>query len=126
MIERARVSSYGRNTPRSWWIRIPGRAFARVAGACVPDCPAAKFGTGFDPREIVLKVRYGLAGELLVERSVLWQCFKCYRCYQSCPQPVKPVEMFAWLRKLLPEVVHGAAAAVDDSEDPDAAAPPTK
>ena len=91
-------------------------SFCQNCGACVPNCPAAKFGVDFDPREIVLKLRYGMAGKLLVKHSVLWQCFKCYRCYETCPQPVKPVEMFAWLRKLLPELVHGSAAAADDSD----------
>lgn len=91
--------------------------FCQGCGACIPDCPAAKFGTGFDPREIVLKLRYGMTGELLVEHSVLWQCFKCYRCYESCPRPIKPVEMFARLRKMLPELVHDAPPAADEPDD---------
>ncbi|MBU0705292.1 MAG: 4Fe-4S dicluster domain-containing protein [Chloroflexi bacterium] len=75
-------------------------------GACVENCTAAKFGEGFDPREIILKVRYGLGGELLIEHSVLWQCFKCNNCYEVCPQPVKPVEVFSWLKGMLTDLVH--------------------
>ncbi len=76
-------------------------------GACVADCPAAKFGLGFDPRAIVLKVRYGLADKLLVEHSVVWECFQCKRCHETCPQPVKPAEVIGWLRKMLLDLVHG-------------------
>jgi len=75
--------------------------------ACVENCTAAKFGEGFDPREIVLKARYGLGGELLVEHSVLWQCFKCNNCCEACPQPVKPVEVISWLKGMLADRVYG-------------------
>jgi heterodisulfide reductase subunit C len=80
--------------------------FCQECGACIESCPAAKYGDGFNPREIILKVRYGLAGKLLIERSVLWQCFKCYTCYESCPQPLKPVEAVALLKELLVDMVH--------------------
>ncbi len=73
--------------------------------ACVETCTAAKFGEGFDPREIILKVRYGRGGELLVEHSVLWQCFKCNNCREACPQPIKPVEVFSWLKGMLAELI---------------------
>jgi heterodisulfide reductase subunit C len=73
--------------------------FCRTCNACVPDCPAAKHGTDFDPRQIVLKARYGL-GDRLVKQWTLWQCFRCHRCMARCPQEIKPEEVIASLRAM--------------------------
>jgi len=70
-------------------------------GACVGDCPSATFGSAFNPREIMLKVLYGLEGELMGEDSVLWQCTNCYNCHERCPQEVKPVEVIISLKNML-------------------------
>jgi heterodisulfide reductase subunit B len=70
-------------------------------GACVGDCPAATYGSGFNPREIMLKVLYGLGDELLKTESVLWQCTNCYNCHERCPQEVKPVEVILSLKNML-------------------------
>jgi heterodisulfide reductase subunit B len=71
-------------------------------GACVGDCPAATYSGGaFNPREIMLKVLYGLGQELLVENSILWQCTNCYNCHERCPQQVKPVEVIISLKNML-------------------------
>lgn len=70
-------------------------------GACVGDCPAAIYGSGFNPREIMLKVIYGLGDELLRADSVLWQCTNCYNCQERCPQEVKPVEVILSLKNML-------------------------
>jgi len=80
-------------------------SFCRTCGACVRECLAVKFGSDFDPREIVLKARYGLADRLLTEYSVVWQCFRCNHCRDCCPQPVKPVEIITWLRGMLPDLL---------------------
>ncbi len=83
----------------------PWSSFCHGCGACVDHCLAAKHGVDFDPREIMLKARYGLADKLLIQHSVLWQCFGCNACYEPCPQPVKPVEIITWLREMLPSLV---------------------
>jgi len=70
-------------------------------GACAGDCPAATYSGEFNPREIMLKVLYGLGDELLVEDSVLWQCTNCYNCHERCPQEVKPVEVIISLKNML-------------------------
>jgi heterodisulfide reductase subunit B len=70
-------------------------------GACVGDCPATTYGSGFNPREIMLKVLYGLGDELLTADSVLWQCTNCYNCQERCPQEVKPVEVIISLKNML-------------------------
>ena len=86
--------------PAVWWAR-----FCYECGACVAQCTAARFGTGFDPRDIVLKARYGLTDKLLAEESVLWQCFKCHNCCNCCPMAVKPADVVAALRAMLEESV---------------------
>ena len=47
--------------------------FCYQCGACVGDCPATRYSPAFNPREIMLKVLYGLESELLGPDSVLWQ-----------------------------------------------------
>ena len=70
-------------------------------GACVGDCPASMYSSEFNPREIMLKVLYGLGGELLKPDSILWQCTNCYNCHERCPQQVKPVEVIISLKNML-------------------------
>jgi heterodisulfide reductase subunit C len=76
-------------------------SFCYQCGACVGDCPAATYSTTFNPREIMLKVLYGLGEELLTADSILWQCTNCYNCHERCPQEVKPVEVIISLKNML-------------------------
>jgi len=77
-------------------------SFCYQCGACVGDCPAATYSDGaFNPREIMLKVLYGLGDELLCEDSIVWSCTNCYNCHERCPQQVKPVEVIISLKNLL-------------------------
>ena len=75
--------------------------FCYQCGACVGDCPATRYSPAFNPREIMLKVLYGLETELLGPDSVLWQCTNCYGCHERCPQEVKPVEVIISLKNML-------------------------
>ena len=76
-------------------------SYCYQCGACVGDCPATTYGSGFNPREIMLKILYGLGDELLQADSVLWQCTNCYNCHERCPQEVKPVEVIISLKNML-------------------------
>jgi heterodisulfide reductase subunit C len=76
-------------------------SFCYQCGACVGDCPATTYGGDFNPREIMLKVLYGLGDELMTEDSVLWQCTNCYNCHERCPQQVKPVEVIISMKNML-------------------------
>lgn len=76
-------------------------SFCYQCGACVGDCPATTYSQEFNPREIMLKVLYGLGEELLGPESVLWQCTNCYNCHERCPQQVKPVEVIISLKNML-------------------------
>ena len=75
--------------------------FCYQCGACVGDCPATMYSDEFSPREIMLKILYGLGEELLTEDSILWQCTNCYSCHERCPQEVKPVEVIISLKNML-------------------------
>ena len=75
--------------------------FCYQCGACVGDCPAATYSDAFNPREIMLKVLYGLEDELLGDDSVIWECTNCYACHERCPQQVKPVEIIISLKNML-------------------------
>ncbi len=75
--------------------------FCYQCGACVGDCPSTTYGGEFNPREIMLKVLYGLGEELLTEDSILWHCTNCYNCHERCPQEVKPVEVIISLKNML-------------------------
>lgn len=79
-------------------------SFCYQCGACVGDCPSTTYGSAFNPREIMLKVLYGLGEELLVENSILWQCTNCYNCHERCPQEVKPVEVIISLKNMLADL----------------------
>ena len=76
-------------------------SFCYQCGACVGDCPATTYGDEFNPREIMLKVLYGLSDELIREDSILWQCTNCYNCHERCPQEVKPVEVIISMKNML-------------------------
>ncbi len=82
-------------------------------GACVGDCPSARFYEGFNPREIMLTALLGHFDELLKPDSVIWKCSNCYNCYERCPQEVRPVEVIIALKNLArlegdpPEEVRG-------------------
>jgi heterodisulfide reductase subunit C len=76
-------------------------SFCYQCGACVGDCPATRYSSDFNPREIMLKVLYGLGQELMCEETILWECTNCYNCHERCPQEVKPVEVIISLKNML-------------------------
>jgi len=77
-------------------------SYCYQCGACAGDCPATTYsGNRFNPREIMLKVLYGLGDELLTKESILWECTNCYNCHERCPQEVKPVEVIISLKNML-------------------------
>ncbi len=70
-------------------------------GACVGDCPSTRYVPELNPREIMLKVLYGFAEELVGPASPVWYCTNCYNCYERCPQNVKPVEIIIAIKNLM-------------------------
>jgi len=77
-----------------------GVSYCYQCGACVGDCPSARFHAGFNPREIMLTALVGAIDRLIGLDSVIWQCSNCYNCYERCPQDVRPVEVIIALKNL--------------------------
>ena len=69
-------------------------------GACVAVCPAARYASEFNPKDILLKTLLGNEEALVKEDSVIWLCTNCYTCYERCPQDVRPVEVIIALKNL--------------------------
>lgn len=69
-------------------------------GACVADCPAARYAPEYNPRLILLQALLGFEEELIGENSIIWLCTNCYNCYERCPQDVRPVEIIIALKNL--------------------------
>lgn len=87
-------------------------SYCYQCGACVGDCPSARFYPSFNPREIMLTALLGGLDDLLAPDSIIWKCSNCYNCYERCPQDVRPVEVIIALKNLAssdgtaPEAVH--------------------
>lgn len=75
-------------------------SFCFQCGACVGDCPSARYSERFNPRLLVLMCVLGQEEELLGEDSMIWECTNCCNCMERCPQDVKPVEVIVALKNL--------------------------
>ena len=80
-----------------------GVSYCYQCGACVGDCPTARFSEDFNPRTIMLQVLYGLEEELTGPDSSIWLCSNCFTCFDRCPQDVKPIEVIIALKNLMGE-----------------------
>jgi heterodisulfide reductase subunit C len=69
-------------------------------GACVADCPAARYSPRFNPRQIMLQALLGQEESLIGEDSPIWLCTNCYTCYERCPQDVRPIVVIIALKNL--------------------------
>jgi len=69
-------------------------------GACVAQCPAAKYSDSFNPRTIMLDALLGREDALLGPDSPIWLCTNCYSCYERCPQDVRPIEVIVALKNM--------------------------
>jgi len=80
-----------------------GVNYCYQCGACVGDCPSARFSEDFNPRQIMLAVLYGMQEEVVGPESKVWQCSNCFTCFDRCPQEVKPIEVIIALKNLMGE-----------------------
>ncbi len=78
-----------------------GVSYCYQCGACVGDCPSARFHPDFNPRRIMLAVLYGLQEEVVGSTSPVWMCSNCFTCFDRCPQEVKPIEVIIALKNLM-------------------------
>ena len=72
-------------------------------GACVAQCPAARYSERFNPRSIMLDALLGREDTLIAEDSPIWLCTNCYSCYERCPQDVRPIEVIVALKNIANE-----------------------
>ena len=85
---------------------VPGGAhhnYSYQCGACVAQCPAARYNDAFNPRAIVLDALLGREEKLLSPDSPIWLCTNCYSCYERCPQDVRPIEVIIALKNMASE-----------------------
>lgn len=80
-----------------------GVNYCYQCGACVGDCPSARFSDEFNPRLIMLTVLYGMEEAVVGPESPVWQCSNCFTCFDRCPQDVKPIEVIIALKNLMGE-----------------------
>jgi heterodisulfide reductase subunit C len=74
--------------------------FCYQCGACVAQCPAAKYSGSFNPRQIMLDALLGREDVLMADDSPIWLCTNCYSCYERCPQDVRPIEVIVALKNM--------------------------
>jgi heterodisulfide reductase subunit C len=77
--------------------------FCYQCGACVAQCPAARYSKRFNPRSIMLDALLGREDVLLGDDSPIWLCTNCYSCYERCPQDVRPIEVIIALKNMAAE-----------------------
>jgi heterodisulfide reductase subunit C len=75
-------------------------SYCYQCGACVGDCPAARYSSEFNPRKIMLMTIVGAVEELVRPNSIIWECTNCCNCYERCPQDVRPVEVIIALKNM--------------------------
>ena len=73
-------------------------SYCYQCGACVGDCPAARYSDRFNPRMIMLKTIVGQIDELLSEDSPIWECTNCYNCSERCPQGIDLAHIFVSIK----------------------------
>ncbi len=78
-----------------------GVSYCYQCGACVGDCPTARFSPNFNPRNIMLAVLYGMKEEVAGATTPIWECSNCFTCFDRCPQDVKPIEVIIALKNLM-------------------------
>ena len=93
-----------------------GVNYCYQCGACVGDCPSARFSEDFNPRQIMLGVLYGLQDEVVGENSPVWQCSNCFTCFDRCPQDVKPIEVIIALKNLMVQQGRAPAGVAEAAE----------
>ena len=103
MTERAYRIDHGFREELGLVLEGDGVNYCYQCGACVGDCPTARFSEDFNPRRIMLAVLYGLQEEVAGPDSPVWQCSNCFTCFDRCPQDVKPIEVIIALKNLMGE-----------------------
>jgi len=78
-----------------------GHSACFQCGACVGDCPGARYSERFNPRQIMLMAILGLADRLVTRDSLVWDCTNCCNCVEHCPQDVQPMEVIIAIKNMI-------------------------
>ncbi|HET9491146.1 MAG TPA: (Fe-S)-binding protein [Methylomirabilota bacterium] len=91
----------------SWKRRLDFDACVEC-GRCQDACPAWMAGTALSPKQIIVKLKRHLHGELpgpihgqLIKPEELWACTTCMACVQECPAFIDIVDTIIDLRRYL-------------------------
>ncbi len=91
----------------SWKRRLDFDACVEC-GRCEAACPAYLAGTKLNPKQIIVKLRRHMHGELpgpihgaLIDPDELWSCTTCMACVQECPAFIDIVDTIIDLRRYL-------------------------
>jgi Fe-S oxidoreductase len=91
----------------SWKRRLDFDACVEC-GRCQDACPAYMAGTALSPKQIIVKLKRHMHGELpgpihgeLIKADELWACTTCMACVQECPAFIDIVDTIVDLRRYL-------------------------
>ncbi len=91
----------------SWKRRLDFDACVEC-GRCQAACPAYLAGTALSPKQIIVKLKRHMHGELpgpihgeLIKADELWACTTCMACVQECPAFIDIVDTIIDLRRFL-------------------------
>ena len=91
----------------SWKRRLDFDACVEC-GRCQAACPAYLSGTALSPKQVIVKLKRHLHGELpgpihgeLIKPDELWACTTCMACVQECPAFIDIVDTILDLRRHL-------------------------
>jgi Fe-S oxidoreductase/nitrate reductase gamma subunit len=106
-IEEAETLGISRLEEFSWKRRLDFDACVEC-GRCQDACPAYMAGTALSPKQIIVKLKRHLHGELpgpihgeLIKPEELWACTTCMACVQECPAFIDIVDTIIDLRRYL-------------------------
>ena len=91
----------------SWKRRLDFDACVEC-GRCQAVCPAHMAGTALSPKQIIVKLKRHMHGELpgpihgeLIQPEELWACTTCMACVEECPAFIDIVDTIIDLRRYL-------------------------
>src|SRR5881397_3615692 len=106
-IEEAETFGVSTLAEFSWKRRLDFDACVEC-GRCQAACPAWLAGTALSPKQIIVKLKRHMHGELpgpihgqLIKADELWACTTCMACVQECPAFIDIVDTIIDLRRYL-------------------------
>jgi Fe-S oxidoreductase len=106
-IENQEVLGISKLEEFSWKRRLDFDACVEC-GRCQAACPAYMAGTALSPKQIIVKLKRHMHGELpgpihgqLIKADELWACTTCMACVQECPAFIDIVDTIIDLRRYL-------------------------